>query len=928
MTGHPGEPQDARIVLDGWFERALDLEGQAREALIRQLEAEAPDLAIELRQLLALTDEGCDRLVPRDPGGARWQALFESTPVRTTEPSLASEIGVWRPLRLIGRGGMGTVHLAERFEGGFRQQGALKLLHGDVDSDDFLQRFAQERQILASLNHPGIARLLDGGRDDRGRPYLVMEYIEGEPLDRYCDARRLDIAQRIGLFVQVANAIAHAHRNLIAHRDLKPTNILVTEDGTVKLLDFGIAKVLSDDAVGTQPLTRTAMRMFTPEYATPEQVLGETAAAAADIYQLGLLLYELLTGHRAQRVQGLTQRALEEAICRTLPITPSARIGAEDGALCALRDTTPAALRRQLRGDLDNIVLMALRKEPERRYASASDLADDLDRWRRALPIRARPDTFRYITGKFVRRHALIVGASTTIALLLVGYAITATLQSRALAQERDRARAEAVKAQQVKALVLQLFEGADPEANGGAHMSARELLDRGWMTIEPELQGQPDVQAEVLDTVGEAYRKLGEYKRAQALLDQSLRIARALPSSPAGTTALARALRSRGRLHSDAGDAANAERLLLEALALQRATKPQPVLDITETLSSLGHAAFANGDYATAETRFSESLGIRRELLGSDHALFAANLANLGNVRQQQARYPQARDLHAQALAIYRKRLPPTHPHVAGGLSNLAKARFSLGDSAEAERLYREALALLQEAFGESHPNVAMVKNNLANVLLNRRDLVGARTLLEDALRIREAALGPRHPMVALNMNDLGKLAFDNDDLASAERWYRQALDAYAPDHHWRSATVFNLAFAHEKKGELAAAERGYREAFEAQRREYGPEHDRAGMCLLRLGVVLHKQGRLDEAEASLRQAMEIMRKRMEAGHPRRALASLSLGQLLLDRGQPDAAAPLIREALSIRRKAYGEQDRRTREALAAVQKLPRHLR
>lgn len=926
MNATPSNDASTRQALDALFERALGLDETDREALLRDLAQREPAQADELRELLALAADDSGTLQPRQVATARWRALFEVLPAETADESMPARIGVWHPLRVLGRGGMGTVYLAERRDDGFRQQGALKLVHRDIDSEEFEQRFAQERQILASLNHPGIARLLDGGRDDAGRPYLVMEYVEGEPLDRYCDGRRLDIARRVALFVQVAQAIGYAHRNLVAHRDLKPSNILVAADGGAKLLDFGIAKVLTDDAPGAQPLTRTAMRIFTPEYATPEQVLGEPAATAADIYQLGLLLYELLTGRRAQQVRDFTQRALEEAICRTLIAAPSERIDDDDPAPCELRASTPAALRRRLRGDLDNIVLKSLRKEPERRYFSADELVDDLDRWRQGRPVRARPETFAYRTGKFVRRHAFAVSASAAIVLLLIGYAVTATLQSQALERERDRARAEAAKARQVQALVLKLFEGANPEASGGVRMSARELLDRGWVEIESELRGQPEIQVEMLDTVGEAYRKLGEYDRAQGLFDRGLALARALP--PGQSSALTRALRSSGRLRSDTGDYEAAKTLLDDALARQRAAVPADALGIAETLTALGLLMDQRGEYAAAERHYRESLDIRSRALGPEHAEVAANLDDLGSIRRRQGDYAGAEELYRRALTIYRKRLPRTHPHLAHSLSNLAIVRADQGDPAAAERLYREALALLRESVGERHANVAMVMNNLAMVLQSRNDRDGARQLLEQALDIRREALGERHQTVAMNMNDLGLLAFESGDSAAAERHYRAALAAYGADHPWRSTTVFNLARVYEARGDDAAAERGYREALHAQRLHYGPDHDRVATDLTRLGIVLHRQRRFDEAEAAIREAIAIYRKRLPADHPKQATASLSLGLLLLDRRRTDEAAPLLSDALRIRRESYGNDDARTREAAAAVRRLPADLR
>lgn len=604
-AGTHNDGEDPRIRLDALFDEALDLEGDARARFLADLDAREPALAAELRALLTLAESaesGSAGLEPRSLAQPLWQALFDhaSGTGGIASPSPAPpfddagfdefRIGVWHALRTLGRGGMGTVYLVERREGGFRQHGAMKLLRAGADSDEFLRRFEQERQILATLNHEGIARLLDGGRDPQGRPYLVMEYVEGEPIDRACDRERMSVDQRVALFVQVAQAVAYAHRNLIAHRDIKPGNIIIGADGKAKLLDFGIAKALADEPLGEEPLTRTALRVFTPDYATPEQVYGQPASTATDVYQLGLLLYELLTGQRAQRVADMSQQTLENAICRAEPVRPSERV-ADDEPAATARQTTPSALRRKLRGDLDNIVLKALRKEPERRYASAIAMVEDLERWRQGRPVRARPETWSYRTGKFVRRHAWAVAASVAIVAMIAGYAVTVTIQANALARERDRAQAEAAKALQVKTLVLRVFEGANPDASGSAQLSARELLDRGWAAIERELGGQPDVQIELLDAVGEAYRQLGVYDRAEALFARSLQIARGEASRQ--PLLLARALRSRGRVRSDRGDYAAAETDLRDALAHYRAAFGGDHQDIAGTLGDLAQLPF-----------------------------------------------------------------------------------------------------------------------------------------------------------------------------------------------------------------------------------------------------------------------------------------------------------------------------------------------
>jgi serine/threonine-protein kinase len=945
-AGKHGDGQDPRIILDALFDQALELEGDARARFLADLEAREPALAAELRELLTLAESpGLDvsGLSPRALAQPLWQALFDhaSGSGGFEPPSPASHaddsgfndfrIGVWHALRTLGRGGMGTVYLVERREGGFRQHGAMKLLRAGADSDEFLRRFEQERQILATLNHEGIARLLDGGRDPQGRPYLVMEYVEGEPIDRACDRERLSVDQRVALFVQVAQAVAYAHRNLIAHRDIKPGNIIIGTDGKAKLLDFGIAKALADEPLGEEPLTRTALRVFTPDYATPEQVYGQPASTATDVYQLGLLLYELLTGQRAQRVTDMSQQTLETAICRAEPVRPSERVVGEDGAdhgSAIVRQTTPSALRRKLRGDLDNIVLKALRKEPERRYASAIAMVEDLERWRQGRPVRARPETWSYRTGKFVRRHAWAVAASIAIVAMIAGYAVTVTIQASALARERDRAQAEAAKALQVKTLVLRVFEGANPDASGSAQLSARELLDRGWAAIERELGGQPDVQIELLDAVGEAYRQLGVYDRAETLFARSLQIARAEASRQ--PLLLARALRSRGRVRSDRGDYAAAETDLRDALGRYRAAFGKDHEDIAATLGDLARLLDLRGEFAGSETLYREALAMHRTLYGERHLRVADNLGDLGMSLRRQGDYAGAEPLLSQSLSLRRQLLPAQHPEIAYAMTDLAQVRNDLGEYDSAEALYREALASMQASLGVDHPNVALTMITLARVLKTRRDFDGARDLLLRSLDIRRKALGARHPSIALNLNDIGQSyleasdskppALASGDLAQAERYYREALEIYPADNPGRWMVIYNLGQVAEKRGDLVSAERQYREALVGQRKHYGDEHDRVGMQLNRLGIVLYRQKRLDEAESAMRQALAIYRKRLAADHQRFAVVLVPLGRLLIERGRAEEAEPLLREALKVRQDAFGADDPRTAEAAQAL--------
>ena len=918
MSGTGGEAVGAaQARLDALLEQALMLEGPDRRRFIDGLTGEDATLADELRALLVLAEDD-DALAAPD-GAARWRALFDAAPPDATEPPLPGPIGPWRPLHRLGDGGMGTVWRVEREADGFRQTGALKLLRPGADSEGFLRRFAEERRILATLHHPGIARLLDGGRTEDGRPWLVMEYVEGEPIDRACDHRRLDVPARIALFRQVAEAVATAHRNLIAHRDLKPGNILVGEDGAPRLLDFGIAKAL--DGPGAEgAATATQLRAFTPDYAAPEQVLGQPTSTATDVYQLGLLLYELLCGHRAQQAVDASPRALEQAVCATEPLRPGARGDADDRAtaqaIAAARATTPAGLRRALRGDLDNIVLKALRKAPERRYASVAALIEDLDRWRDGRTVRARPETWTYRSGKFLRRHAWATAAVVAVFASTVVYAVVATRQAEALARERDRAQAEAAKARQSLALIRRLFEGASPESAGGRELTARQLLDDGWPWIERELDGQPSLQADMYDTVGGIYRKLGDFARAQALAERALTAARA-DADPHG---LARALRGRGRVAFDRGDDALAATLLDDALARLRALDGSGAPEVATTLQDIGRLHDRRGESDAAQAAFREALAIRRKRSGERDLSVAETLQGLGMSLRRDGDYAGAEPLLAQALSLRRQLLPATHPEIAYTLVDLAQVRNDLGDYASAEALYREALASMEQTLGPDHPNIALTLTTLSRVLKTHRDYDGARPLLARALAIRRKVYGERHPNVALTLNDLGRLALEAGDLAEADTHFRQALALYPADHAWRETTVFNLGELAERRGDDAQAAARYRESLVALRARYGNDHDRVGMRLGKLGGVLYRQGRLDEAERTLREALAIYRRRLPPGHERLANLLLPLGRVLVGQHRDAEARPLLQEAWQVRRDAFGDADPRTTEAAQAL--------
>ncbi len=458
---------------------------------------------------------------------------------RPAESGPGQHVGPYRILHEIGHGGMGTVYAAAR-DDPFEHRVAIKLIRPGMDSGSVAQRFRSERQILANLDHPNIARLLDGGTADDGRPYFVMELIEGERIDRYCDRERLPIRRRLDIFREVCAAVDYAHRNLVVHRDIKPSNILITRRGVPKLLDFGIAKLLDDtDFPYTVEATRTGLRPMTPPYASPEQLLGQAITTASDVYSLGVLLYMLLTGRLPYALAEPSPQEMQRALAEGQLPRPSTAVNRPEGpdelspdAVSRRRGTHPHQLRRRLAGDLDNIVLTALRREPERRYGSVALLAEDLRRHLEGLPVSARRDTFGYRAGKFLRRNKLAASIAGTSAALVLGFATTMAVQARQLARQRDRAKAERDKAdrerdkahrerdraEKVSTFLTDLFALADPEA-GGNTVTAREILDRGLDRIQ-ELEDQPEAQVGLMSALGRIYRKLRLQEQATPLLE------------------------------------------------------------------------------------------------------------------------------------------------------------------------------------------------------------------------------------------------------------------------------------------------------------------------------------------------------------------------------------------------------------------------
>ncbi len=906
-------------AIDRLFEQALELEGHARAVFLAELDGREPELAGEVRELVALAAREDERLSAGQVlTGPLWAALDAAQPATAVA---GERIGAYRVLSELGRGGMAIVYLAERADGAFNQLVALKLLQTGAPPAELLRRFEQERQILASLSHPAIAGLLDGGVDERGRPYIALEHVEGEHLHQYCDRRGLGLEARLDLFAEIARAVQHAHRNLVVHRDLKASNLLVKADGQVKLLDFGIAKLLDPAAAGpfAAPPTRTALRLMTPESASPEQVRGEVVTTASDVYQLGLLLYELLTGARAHRFTGVTAAEVERVICAEEPKRPS--LAAISPEQARARGTTPAQLARRLRGDLDTIVMKALRKEPERRYRSPAALLDDLELHRTGQAIAARRDSVSYRAGKFARRHRFGLAVAALGGLLVVGYAVTVTLQASTIRHERDRARAEAAKAQEVKRFLIELFEVAGPEQALGTEITARQVLDRGSERLVHELGGQPEIQAEMLAAVGEIYRQLGAFDRGERLLRQAVAALERGGSELALERAQAQLLL--GRLRREQGDVEEAETLVRQVLGLRRERLPAGDPAVAEALRDLGQVMQMDGRLDEAEAFYQEALGLFRARYGEEHEEVASTIDNLGNVARERGSYGAAEDAFRQALEMRRKVLPGRHPAIATSLANLALALRAGGRYGEAEPLFLEALALSEKVLGPDHAWGAVTLSNLAQNQMAQGRYAEAEQSLRRALAVRTRSLAADHPHLASNFNDLGRTLQLLGRSEEAEAAYREALARFAPGHRWRLAALFNLATLLDERGQLADAEDLYRQVNTEQAAARGADHPSNAVNAYYLGRLLARRQRWAEAETLLREGLELSRRTLAADHPQVAQLAFGLGELLLATGRHEQARPLLDEAAGIRRTRWGEADARTREVLEALARL-----
>lgn len=749
--------------------------------------------------------------------------------------------GPYRLVRLLGEGGMAVVHLARRDDLG--SVAAIKVLRDAWLSPARRERFTAEQRTLARLVHPSIARLYDADTLPDGTPWFVMEYVEGVSLTEYCREKDTSIEGRLELFGRVLDAVQHAHGQAVIHRDLKPSNILVTAEGSVKLLDFGIAKHL--DAIDAPvDQTRTGLRLMTPAYAAPEQMRGEPIGIQTDVYALGVILYELLTGRLPFDLTGLPAADAIAVLGDHAPDRPS---------VVVRRTPADAAVRarsssRTSWSELDVLCLTAMHRDPARRYQTVDALRRDVERYLTGEPLEARPDAAAYRAGKFVRRHRVAVSAAVAVAVVVIGLIAFYTLR---LSGARTTAETEAARAQRIQQFVLTLFEGGDVAAGPADDLRVITLVERGVREAHA-LDAEPRVQADLYRTLGGIYRKLGKFDDADALMRTALDGLRRLGGT--GDAAVGVALADLALLRVDQARLDEAERFARDGLEAIRTQSPIPGTALAHATAALGQVMEARGRYREALAAAEDAVRLYSERGGTTAELTSA-LAQLADAHYYLGQYDTADRINARVLEHSRTLYGHDHPRVADVLINLGASQFDRGRYKEAEAFYRPALAIVTGFHGADHFRTASAMTMLGRALVYQKALDEGVPLLARALAIQERVHGRVHPRVASALNDLGMAALQQGRLDEAEAHFTRMLAVYREvfdaNHYLVGTATSNLASVQTEKKKYPEAERLYRQAIAIYERAQSPTHLNAGIGRIKLGRVLLRQERFAEAEA-----------------------------------------------------------------------------
>jgi non-specific serine/threonine protein kinase/serine/threonine-protein kinase len=865
------------------FDGAFGLPESERSGYLDRECADDPELREMVERLLAQPTERADLddLI---------REINQALPTRNVEQApTRRRIGPYRLLEKIGEGGMGEVWVAEQTEP-VRRRVALKLIKRGMDSDQVVARFEAERQALAMMDHPAIAKVFDAGQTDDGRPYFVMEYVDGLPVTEHCDKHKLTTRERLDLFVRVCEGVQHAHQKAIIHRDIKPTNVLVTlqDDKPVpKIIDFGVAKAVEQRLTERTLYTELGVLVGTPAYMSPEQadLTGKNIDTRTDVYALGVLLYELLTGVLPFDPRDLREAGFEEIIRKIReddPPRPSARVSAVDklSTLSARnRGAEPGTLTRQIRGDLDWITMKALEKDRARRYGSVSDLATEIGRYLRDEPVLAGPPSGIYRARKFIKRHRVAVTVVTLVAVMLVAFSIVTTIQARRIARE-------AATAEQVSEFLVELFEVSDPSESRGNTITAREILDQGAEKIETELTDQPAVQARLMRTMAEVYFSVGLFEPAGPFLERATErfstiFGQRHPETLRTRSMLGSFYRIRGRLEE-------AEEVLATVLAAQRERLGRHHPDSLETMRRLAWLRHDQSRYEVLEEMHVEILEARRRILGEGHEDTITSMRDLADAYGHANKDDEKEKLLWDAVEVQRRTLGDDHPETLIAQSQFAWTFAKSGDYEEAQTRMEGLLEPYRRVFGENHPTTADLLYNLANVYERAGQTGKAVRTVQEAIELWGEARGARHPDTLQAIQHLGAIYVNLGRFDDAGPLLEEALavqrEVVGADHEDTRRTMRWLAILDEREGRYSQAASRWREVLDANRSVYGTGDHRTVAMMTRLGRSLEQAGQATEAEAMLREAVTVARENLGEDHFESLEAQTRLGNLLLN--------------------------------------------
>jgi eukaryotic-like serine/threonine-protein kinase len=890
------------------FETALELHGKERTTFLQNQCGDDDEMYREIISLLD-ADTNIHTLLEG--------LAIDAVGLSYEQHYIGKRIGPYRIKKHIGSGGMSHVFLAEREDGQFDQRVALKIIKPGMESDQIIRRFRSERQILSRLDHPNIARLHDGGITEDGAPYFTMEFVDGIPIDRYCNANRLSVEDRLELFITVCNAVQYAHTNLLVHRDLKPENILVSGDKKspmVKLLDFGIARVLDDNG-GDVTITREGSRPMTPAYASPEQLRGGRITTSSDIYSLGVILYELLSGYRPFQQSELN--AFELAVCIECadPPRPSTIIH-ENTQKQVISEAS--RLRKMLRGDLDVICLKALGRDPARRYLTVEQFNADIRRHLSGQPVLARPESRSYRIGKFVRRHKPTVFASAIALIVLISGIIAFAWQYNIAAAERDKARLEVQTSFQVAGFMQGLFASIDPSISRSDTMTARQLLDRGATQIRTELAGQPEVQARMLDVLGDVYISLWLFEEAENSYEQALEIRLNQPGIREAD--LAQSYHNLGKVFSRNGRFGSADSLLHIALNMRTGLHGKLHPSVATSMREIATLNFKLGEYDLAIDEYSKALSIYERDGGTDHEATILGLkSDIGWTYFTKGDYTTAERYVRQSLDRRRELYPGAHPDVWSGLDKLSQILLAQARYEESRALRFENIDMARTLYGGHHPISAVAYANYSSLLKELEQYAEAEEYHQLAHRIFLENLGENHPQISVSYNNLANLKHDRGDLDSAVVYHRKALELnrrlYGNEHDEVANSLNNLATVRLDQLQYAVAESLFRETLRIDMQIFGEMHPFVGMDHQSVGITLMYQDRYDEAESHLRKAIDITLETQGEHHPRSVIVHGEYGRLKLLRGEYGSAEDIFKAVLAQHETVLPERSWRTAE-------------